>query len=427
MPRLFLTLVLSCLTMITLAAEPPEKTAHAFLDKLDAGDYAAAETMLDARMAAALPVEKLKAVWESLPQQMGTPKGRGETRTASAQGMPVVVTRLEYAQGALLAQIAVDADDKIASLFFRPAPVATAAPAVPADANFSEIDFAVGNLPGTLTLPNGTGKFPAVVLVHGSGTQDRDEAIGPNKPFLDIAHGLAAQGIAVLRYDKRTKARPQDLASRDDYTMDDETTDDAVIAIAELAGDPRIDDKRIFVFGHSQGAMLAPRILAESGKAAGAVMLAAPARRILDVLSEQIHRQFAADGSVSAEEQKQLDQLSQKIAIIRGKDELTSADTLLGAYMHYWRMFDAVDPVADAKSSKQPLLLLQGERDIQVTAPDWQLWQQAFADSERVTIKHYPALSHIGIVGEGTPADYTTPGHVDTQLIDDAAAWIKAH
>ena len=67
-------------------------------------------------------------------------------------------------------------------------------------------------LPGTLAMPKGTGPFPAVVLVHGSGPQDRDETVGPNKPFLDIARALAAQGIAVLRYEKRTQARPQDFA-----------------------------------------------------------------------------------------------------------------------------------------------------------------------------------------------------------------------
>jgi dienelactone hydrolase len=299
---------------------------------------------------------------------------------------------------------------------------ATAGPA-----SYDEQQIEVDGLPGLLDMPKGAGPFVAVVLVHGSGPQDRDEAIGPNKPFLDIAHGLAQQGIAVLRYDKRTKARPHDLADRTDYTIDDETTNDAVLAIDKLASQPHIDPGHVFVFGHSQGAMLAPRILARSGKAAGAIMLAAPGRRVLDVLSEQLHRQFSADGSVSAEEQQQLDQLAQKIAAIRGKDALTPADTLLGAYMTYWRGFDAVDPVADVEASPYPLLLLQGRHDIQVTAPDWQLWQAALQGNPRVTLKFYPQLTHIGTAGAGTPADYAAPSHVDAQLIDDAAAWIKSH
>ncbi len=306
-------------------------------------------------------------------------------------------------------------------------PVLAAQTPQPATASYDEQQIEVAGLPGLLDIPRGAGPFPAVVLVHGSGPQDRDEAIGPNKPFLDIAHGLAEQGIAVLRYDKRSKARPHDLADRTDYTVDDETTDDAVLAIAKLASEPHIDASHVFVFGHSQGAMLAPRILAHSGKAAGAIMLAAPARRALDVLAEQIHRRFSAEGSISAEEQQQLDQLARKIAMIRGKDALTPADTLLGAHMTYWRGLDAVDPVADVEASPYPLLLLQGRRDIQVTAPDWQLWQAALRDNPRARLKFYPPLTHIGTVGAGTIADYATPGHVDTQLINDAAAWIKSH
>src|SRR5690606_19348563 len=126
-------------------------------------------------------------------------------------------------------------------------------------------------LPGTLALPKGKAPgagFPAVVLVHGSGPQDRDETVGANRPFLDIARGLAAQGIAVLRYDKRTQARPQDFAAGD-YTVDDETTNDAITAVAALGAAEGIDPDRIHVLGHSQGAMLAPRIAAHSGHVAG--------------------------------------------------------------------------------------------------------------------------------------------------------------
>lgn len=295
-----------------------------------------------------------------------------------------------------------------------------------ADAVFTETDFAVGNLPGTLTLPAGNGKFPAVVLVHGSGPHDRDETIGPNKPFLDIAHGLAAQGIAVLRYDKRTKVHPQEFGGRD-FTMDDETTDDAVAAIAELAADPRIDRKRIFVFGHSQGAMLAPRIVKLSGKAAGAIMLATPARSLLDILQEQYRRQFQRDGEISAQEQGFLDKLQAQVAAVRSGGDVAAADSPLGVPAAYWRHADNIHQIDDAKALKQPLLLLQGGHDIQVVDTDWQLWQVAMKNDKRVTLKFYPALSHLGIVGEGTPADYATPGHVDAQLVANAGAWIKAH
>src|SRR5690606_29657538 len=122
---------------------------------------------------------------------------------------------------------------------------------------------------------------PATGRALGSGPHDRDETVGPNKPFLDIARGLAAQGVAVLRYDKRTKARPQDYADGS-VTIDSETTDDAVFAVAALREAPGIDPARVYVLGHSQGAMMAPRIAARSGHVAGLVLLAAPARPLLD-------------------------------------------------------------------------------------------------------------------------------------------------
>ena len=95
----------------------------------------------------------------------------------------------------------------------------------------------------------------------------------------------------------------------------------------------------------------------------------------------------------------------------------------------YWRSTDAVDPVAEAKALGLPMLVLQGARDIQVVDADWQGWRDAFHDDGKVEFKLYPALNHLGIAGEGDGnlADYAIPGHVDGQLIDDTAAWIKVH
>src|SRR3546814_18138775 len=114
---------------------------------------------------------------------------------------------------------------------------------------------------------------PAVGLVHGSGPHDRDESIGPNKPFLDIPRGLAAQGIAVLRYDKRTKARPQDYAAGS-VTIDSETTNDALLAVAALREEPGRGPPPLYVLGPSQGRMLAPRVRTRPATVAGVFLLA---------------------------------------------------------------------------------------------------------------------------------------------------------
>jgi dienelactone hydrolase len=427
---LVLVITLAFSTSSAHAAETAEVVAKRLLDQMDANDYAAAEASFTPDMAAAVPADKLKAVWESLPAQVGAAKGRGEAKVTPHQGMQVVVIPLHYANGELIAQVVVDAQGKIAGFMIQPAPPAPAA-APAADAGYIERDFPVGDLPGTLAMPKApaAAKIAAVVLVHGSGPQDRDETIGPNRPFLDVARGLAAQGIAVLRYEKRTKARPQDFADGQ-YTMDEETTDDAVVAVAALRATPGIDSDKVLVFGHSQGGMLAPRIAQRSGHVAGLILFAAPARSLLTILPEQNHYLLDANGTIDAQEQQFLDELDRKIANVRGNADVADKDTPLGLPVGYWRAFEKINPIVDAHQLEIPMLLLQGGRDFQVVDTDWQLWKKGFSTDPRATFKHYPALNHLGIAGEGpgTLAEYNKPGgHVDTRMIDDIAAWIRQH
>ena len=411
------------------ASAAPVGIATQLLDHLDAGDYAAAEAMFTPQMAQAVPADKLQAVWESLPKQAGRAQGRGEATVSGQGGVHVVVVPLQYANAALVAKVAVQADGTVAGFLIQPAPPPAAAPA--ADAGFSERGFEFAGLPGTLAMPDGASvaaPVPAVVLVHGSGPHDRNETIGPNRPFLDIAHGLAADGIAVLRYEKRTRARPQDFAG-DTFTMDGETTADAVAAVAALRGVAGIDPARVYVLGHSQGGMLAPRIARQSGEVAGLVMLAAPARPLLDLLLEQNRYLVGLDGTVDPAEQAHLTRLQAQVDAVRGDGAVALADSPMGLPANYWRTFETVDPVADARATDVPLLLLQGGRDIQVVDADWRLWQAAFANDPRASLHHYPALNHLGIAGEGPGniAEYQQSGQVDATLIADIAAWIHAH
>ncbi len=411
----------------------PAALAQQALDALDAGHYAQVEQLFGPQMAAAVPADKLQAIWESLPAQMGNAKGREQAQVSAQGDTHFVQIPLHFEKAELVAKFAIDASGKIVGFLIQPAQSTSPAPAVAADANFSERDFSVGDgeraLPGTLAMPKGNGPFPAVVLVHGSGPQDRDEAIGPNKPFLDIARTLAAQGIAVLRYDKRTKARPQDFAGGN-FGVDDETTNDAVIAVDALRKTDDIDPKRIFVLGHSQGGMLAPRIAAVSGHVAGLILMAAPTRPLLDILIEQ-NRRLAAlnDGKIDDAERAAINAIIEQVRITRDPKTAATSPTVMGQPAGYWRSIEAVDAVSEAQQVRLPMLLLQGARDIQVVDADWQNWRDAFADDAEATFKLYPKLNHLGIAGEGegSLAEYQQPGHVDAHLLTDVAAWVKQH
>ena len=411
----------------------PAALAQQALDALDAGHYAQVEQLFGPQMAAAVPADKLQAIWESLPAQMGNAKGREQAQVSAQGDTHFVQIPLHFEKAELVAKFAIDASGKIVGFLIQPAQSTAPAPAVAADANFSERDFSVGDgeraLPGTLAMPKGNGPFPAVVLVHGSGPQDRDETIGPNKPFLDIARTLAAQGIAVLRYDKRTKARPQDFAGGN-FGVDDETTNDAVIAVDALRKTDDIDPKRIFVLGHSQGGMLAPRIAAVSGHVAGLILMAAPTRPLLDILIEQ-NRRLAAlnDGKIDDAERAAINAIIEQVRITRDPKTAATSPTVMGQPAGYWRSIEAVDAVSEAQQVRLPMLLLQGARDIQVVDADWQNWRDAFADDAEATFKLYPKLNHLGIAGEGegSLAEYQQPGHVDAHLLTDVAAWVKQH
>ena len=435
---LLLMLLLGLPTAMPAVAAPSQDDAVAvatrLLDHMEAGEYEAASADFSPQMKAALGADKLAAVQQQLAAA-GAQTGRDAPMVSEQSGMTVVVVRIHREQASVDATIAVDGDGKVAGLHYAPAAEpAAAAPAVDANAGYSEHDFAVGSgkraLPGTLAMPDGASadhRVTAVVLVHGSGPQDRDESIGPNRPFLDIARGLAAQGIAVLRFDKRSKARPQDYADGK-VTIDSETTDDAVAAVAALREAPGIDPARVFVLGHSQGAMMAPRIAARSGHVAGLVLLAAPARPLLDILVEQnIRLAVLDDAKTSDAEAAAIARLKGQVAAIRAGGKVAIADSPMNQPADYWRSTEAVDPVAEAKAVALPMLVLQGAQDIQVVDADWQRWKGGFHDDPKVEFKLYPTLNHLGMAVEGEqgPAQYQQPGHVDPSLIADVAGWIQ--
>lgn len=415
-------------------AAPAIGIADRFMAMLDAGDQTGAHAMFDDTVGKSLSPAQLGEVWSGLPRQFGALRSRGAARLTTQNGQNLVFYRQEFESAALDVLVAVDARGKVSGFRILPAAEAAAA-SPPAAAAQNERELRIGDgstgLPATLTLPAGEGPFPAVVLVHGSGPHDRDESIGPNKPFRDLAHGLAREGIAVLRYEKRTKARPQDFAGGH-FTLREETVDDAVAAVALLRRTPGIDPARVFVLGHSLGGYAAPMIARQAGDVRGLVLLAANARALHEIVPEQVEYLAELDDVVTEQE-------LQAIAAIRAqRDEIETmrgdgpapAKPMLGLPEAYWRGLLAYDPVLEAKTLKLPMLLIQGERDYQVTvAGDLARWQKGLSGRPDVRIRRYPTLNHLLMPGQGrgNPQEYFKSAQVDAAVIADIAAWIKAN
>jgi dienelactone hydrolase len=416
----------------------PQRIAAAqeFVDLLVKGNFAAAGEKFDDTMKAALPASKLEEVWDSLQKQAGVFQQRTGVYTDRIQGHDVVFVTCQFEQMPLDVKVVYDDSGLIAGLFFLPAlPAAYEPPAYAITDSFQEQEVTVGSgewaLPGTLTLPQGEGPFPAVVLVHGSGPNDRDESIGPNKPFRDLAWGLASQGIAVLRYEKRTKQYGVKMATlQDTLTVKEETIDDALAAVALLKGTPKIDPQRIFVLGHSLGGMLLPRVGAQDAAIAGLIFLAGPARPMEEAIQEQVTYISNLDGVVTDEEQAALDALATQVARVKDPQlsvQVLASDLPLGIPAAYWLDLRGYSPPETAKSLAQPMLILQGGRDYQVTSADFDIWNKTLGARSDVQLKFYADLNHLFIAGQGpsTPAEYQVPGHVSEQVINDIAAWIK--
>jgi dipeptidyl aminopeptidase/acylaminoacyl peptidase len=312
------------------------------------------------------------------------------------------------------------------------------APAYVTPEAFRESDVKVASgsvsLPGTLTIPLGEGPFPGVVLVHGSGPQDRDETIGGLRPFQDLAQGLASRGIAVLRYEKRTKVYGKEMAAAGDITVKDEVIDDALAAVRLLRETPGVDRRRLFVAGHSLGALLAPRIAVFDGavfhgpeRLRGVVLLASPSRPMSEVVRDQA-QWLAAPGASDAQRlaapaiRKEADALADLFA---GHPDPIERP-ILGASRAYWLDLNAQQPLDAARSLDKPILVLQGERDYEVTMSDFLGWRQALGGRRDVTFKSYPKLNHFFVAGEGRsgPEEYRKPGHVAAEVVDDIAAFV---
>jgi hypothetical protein len=412
--------------------------AGQIVTRLSQRDFVSASSDFDSVMTVSLPAEKLAEAWGGLTAQVGQYKGIKSKRAEEYAGYKLVVVTAEFEKAEIDIRMAFDAAGRVAGLTFvpsQPPPTEFQSATYVDPAAFRKIEVTIGSgdwaLPGTLTAPWGGSPAPAVVLVHGSGPNDRDETIGPNKPFRDLAEGLSSLGIAVLRYDKRTYKHGQKMMPLlDSLTVKEEATDDVVLAVETLRRTPGIDTSKIFVLGHSLGGTLIPRIAQANQDIAGFILMAGATKPIEEMVVEQMEYIFALDNDTSEAEREQLDAIRIQAAFVKS-DSLTP-DTPrerlpLGMPARYWLDLRGYHPEEAAKAISCPMLILQGERDYQVTMENFDAWKKALGNRKDVTFISYPELNHLFIEGKGksSPDEYGTPGHVAQKVIEDIAGWVK--
>lgn len=292
---------------------------------------------------------------------------------------------------------------------------------------FKEQSIEIGEelpLLGKFTAPNHATKLVVVVMVHGSGPNDMNESLGPNKLFKDLAYGLASNNISSIRYNKRSYDYKNSIAKRaNKITIDEVVTDDAVKAIAKAKA---LGAEKIILLGHSLGAHMAPKIAAKA-HVDGVILMAGNASPLQEVILPQITHIMENDPSAINE--MQYNQLKWQLENLeKGNYDSTTVGPILpfGLSGVFWISMQNYEPQKISKKQDIPYLVLNGGRDYQVTPKEAKKWKNGSRHQYSKTII-YPSLNHMFFAGEGIilPAEYQKVGHLHEEVLTDISSWIN--
>jgi dienelactone hydrolase len=407
------------------------------LDLLNRQNYQAVVDRLDSATAARLDSARLGGAWRNLLKRGGPFNGVLDTVCDHQPNYDVVILQALFGTKKMDIKTVYGAGGALKGVFFTATDTREKYhdPAYYRPDLFEEVPGELRNgenkMKSVLTVPKNRGRVPAVVLVHGTGPNDKDETVGATKIFRDLAVGLSANGIAVFRYDKRTRAMAASLMrNKNILTPEEETVADAVAAVEMLKKDPRIDTTRIWLAGHSMGAYLLPQVVKRAGFVKGMVLLSPHGRPLQDMLLEQDKYLLAsAEGKSEAERTAIIDSITTEVARVGKLTAANAGDSarILGLHPAYWLYLQKYDAVATAKSSGKSILILHGGRDFQVSDKDFQKWVDAFNGNASVATKRYADLNHFYIKGSGKslPDEYFKAGNVEEAVVLDIAGWIN--
>ncbi len=299
-------------------------------------------------------------------------------------------------------------------------------------------------LAGTLSLPKGAGPFPALVMIAGSGPQNRDETVDGHKLFLVIADRLTREGIAVLRYDKRgvgASTGSYGRATENDFVAD------AQAAFSWLSLQPEIAKAKVGLIGHSEGAEVAPRVIDQDPRVGFAVLLSTPALPGVETIVDQQHAIALASGAGAAQAEAESRLERQVLEAVRAAPDEAAAESAAEGLLvkanvpaarakaeahemasPWYREFLDDDPAPALRKLRLPVLVVAGSKDLQVL-PDANLpiIRAALADDPHAKIVELNGLNHLlQPARTGTPQEYgEIPITIAPAALDLIASWVK--
>ena len=389
------------------------------------------------KVASKLDVKTTASIWQQISSQYGRFDKIDTVYSKEILPNLVVDCILSFKEGNLKYRLTFNKENKIAGIFFIPYKRKKAKEREPQESSeFFEKKYAFKNqgfeFPAMFCYPKNHEIIATVVFVHGSGPNDMDETIGPNKMFLELAHELAKNGIASLRYDKRTYIAKQTGNTKGLKTdIDNVVVNDAVKAIEEVKKNKKLQELKVFVIGHSLGANLSPRIAQKSGELDGIILMAGNSRPLEDLVVEQYEYLYAR-GCISKAEKAEIKKIKKQAKNVKRleKDLRKNPDMELNLPLTndtaFWLSLTQYNPIETAKSISTPMLILQGSRDYQVTRDDFENWRKALGSRSKTNYIFYSNLNHLFIKGKekSYPEEYNRKGNISPVVITDISKWI---
>lgn len=382
--------------------------------KIDANDY---ETM-----------------WSNFIENHDSLASVGETKVTKKDSLWVTVTKISFVKKDYNLKLTINNKNQLSGIFFTNIKTNHTPPGYINTLLFFEIKL---NVPtkgieseGMLSIPKGNNKHPLVIIVGGSGPTDKDGTIGANKPYKDLAWALAAKGVAVYRYDKRT-ANSSNLkgVKTNEFTMEQEYLIDLKNIVNALSKDKRLDAKKIFIAGHSQGGFMIPYFKMNLPKVAGFIGLAANYQTIAEIIPSQLEYLSALNNDSAT--LAAYAPLIAKANYTKNHlyDKQINTDSLFpGLTIAFLRHMDKYKPDNIAEVlNKKPVLFIQGSRDYQVTPTELNLWKNKLKNACCATYIQFEKLNHMLLAGEGksTPNEYNVPNNVPEYVATEIANWVK--
>ncbi len=405
--------------------------AQSLVDDMLEGDFKSTSDIFGEEVKKQLDENTLKEAWDSTVSSLGEFVAIHSVSGVKQDGNSIALIVAEYENNGLKITLTFSDEMEIVGIFFS---YETIEKDPVSNDLFEELTIEIGEenpLQGVLTIPKTEDKPPVVIMVSGSGAQDMDSAIYHNKPFEDIAEGLAELGIASLRYDDRYFTYPEMATELGvDINFEDEILNDVSQAIELINSHELVDNSKIYVMGHSLGGMLTPAIAHQNDSVTGIISVAGSLRPLYEISYDQNMAidltQFDDDTKKVVEEQ--LEQVEIDIEILRGDlSDIPNSQVLMGLPAGYQKSAKEFAGENFIDEVQIPILVLQGEEDFQIISEvDFVLWQETLAGRENATTILYPNLNHLMMTSNGKSdlSEYEIKGNVSQEVIDDIAEFV---